>query len=133
MSKFRNLFVGLTAAAVSGCILLSAAEVAVPDSAAVGFGSGNIYEYEVRSNRHTQYVDATGAVAFFTTDGYEEKLSNDILSLYYSSEEESIRVLDKRTGYIWGCADEENNSDLNNKWEARANSVCYISYFDRKD
>ena len=133
MSKCRNISAGLTAAVISACVLLSSAAGPSSGSADDGFGSGNIYEYEVLSNRHTQYVEAGRAVSYLTTEGYEEKLSGSAISLFYSSEEETIRVLDKRTGYIWGCVDENSESGLNKKWKSRANSVCYITYFDRKN
>lgn len=85
---------------------------------------------EAASSRHTSYVPRQEAVCLLTTDGYEKKLDNGILSLWYQEASESIRVVDNRTGYVWGCVEENEDLELNSKWTARANSLCYITYYD---
>ena len=97
------------------------------------YNSGMITEYEVSSNRHTKFVLHDTVVSLLTTDGFEQKMESDILSLWYNSDEESIRVVDKRSGYIWGCVDSSKETGLNKKWSESANSICYISYFNNKN
>lgn len=85
---------------------------------------------EADSSRHTSYVPPQEAVCLLTTDGFEKKLDNGILSLWYQESSQSIRIADNRTGYVWGCVEESEELDLNSKWKARANSLCYITYYD---
>ena len=120
------------------CLLLLAAPVlsvqaqetagAHGAAAAEEEGSSDRIWQEVSSNRHTQYVPQKEAESLLTTDGYEKKLDNGILSVWYEEKTQSIRVEDARTGYVWGCSPEDEAYGLNKGWRARANSLCYITY-----
>ena len=122
------------------CLLLLAAPVlsaqaqetagAHGAAAAEEEGSSDRIWQEVSSNRHTQYVPQEEAESLLTTDGYEKKLDNGILSVWYEEKTQSIRVEDARTGYVWGCSLEDEAYGLNKGWRARANSLCYITYYD---
>lgn len=94
----------------------------VPDSSAL----------ENTSNRHAHPESEAPAVASLSTDGYELKLQNDTLELWYRADVCGIRVRDKRSGYVWGSVDSDEAEGLNKKWNAMANSVCTLEYLDQK-
>lgn len=84
------------------------------------------------TNRHTQYSEVQEAACLLTTDGFEEKLNNGTLSIWYNKDMEALRIIDLRSGYIWGCIDDKDEYGLNKKWTSRATSMLYITYFDLK-
>lgn len=94
------------------------------------YGTADTSKYEVLTNRHTQYVEAKEAACLLMTEGFEEKLNNGTLSVWYHEDMEALRVVDLRSGYIWGCIDDKDEYNLNKKWTARATSMLYITYFD---
>lgn len=94
------------------------------------YGKADTSQYEVLTNRHTQYTQEKEAACLLTTDGFEEKLNNGTLSVWYSEDMEALRIVDLRSGYIWGCIDDKEGYGLNKKWTARATSMCYITYFN---
>lgn len=89
--------------------------IAVITVQAAGRGSGTVISYqtedtsryEVLTNRHTQYVEAKEAENLLSTEGFEEKLNNGMLSVWYREETEALRVIDLRSGYVWGCIDDK--------------------------
>lgn len=95
-----------------------------------GYGTGDTGKYEVLTNRHTQYVESTEAACLLTTEGFEEKLNNGTLSVWYNNEMEALRIVDLRNGYVWGCIDDKEEYGLNKKWTNRATSLCYITYYN---
>lgn len=95
--------------------------------------TGNSVLYEMGSNRHTQYIENTAVTCLITTDGFEPKLENDLISVWYRKESASLRVVDKRTGYVWGCTASDHPENLNKSWSATANSICTVRYFDKKN
>jgi len=94
------------------------------------YGVADTSKYEVLSNRHTQYVEAQEAVCQLTTEGFVEKMNNGTLSVWYNKSMEALRIVDLRSGYVWGCIDDKEEYELNKKWTQRATSMLYISYFD---
>lgn len=101
-----------------------------PKEEGAGYETGDTGKYEVLTNRHTQYVEGKEAECLLTTEGFEEKLNNGILSVWYSEEIEGLRIVDLRSGYVWGCIDNKEGYGLNKKWTTRATSLCYITYFN---
>ncbi len=94
--------------------------------------AGDTGKFEVLTNRHTQYVKAQEVISTLTTDGFEEKMNNGTLAVWYSEDMEAIRIVDLRSGYVWGCIDDKDEYKLNKKWTARATSMCYITYFNHE-
>lgn len=86
---------------------------------------------EVATNRHTRYTEAAVLSGErLTTEGFEKKLENDTMELWLSEEIASIRVVDKKSGYIWGALPEAAQEDLNDYWVAIGNSMLTIEYYD---
>lgn len=96
------------------------------------YGSEKTSQYEVLTNRHTQYVKVEEAKCRLTTQGFEEKLNNGTLSVWYNKDMEALRMVDLRSGYVWGCIDDKEEYGLNKKWTSRATSMLYITYFNLK-
>lgn len=94
------------------------------------YGMADTSKYEVSTNRHTQYVEVQKAENLLTTAGFEEKLNNAILSVWYNEDMEALRIVDLRSGYVWGCIDDKEEYNLNKKWTQRATSMLYITYFN---
>lgn len=100
------------------------------DKTASAYQKTDTSRYEVLTNRHTQYVEAKEAENLLTTEGFEEKLNNGTLAVWYGKEQEALRIVDQRSGYVWGCIDDRDEYGLNKKWTGRATSMCYITYFN---
>lgn len=94
------------------------------------YGTSDTSFYEVMTNRHTQYVEAQEAANLLSTEGFEEKLNNGTLSVWYHEDMEALRIVDLRSGYVWGCIDDKDEYGLNKKWTDRASSMLYITYFN---
>lgn len=94
------------------------------------YGMADTSKYEVSTNRHTQYVEVQKAENLLSTAGFEEKLNNGILSVWYNEDMEALRIVDLRSGYVWGCIDDKEEYNLNKKWTQRATSMLYITYFN---
>ena len=62
--------------------------------------------------------------------GFEKKCENDYLEIWFKEDIASIRVVDKRSGYVWGSLEEDTHEDLNDSLAAMANSICTIEYYD---
>lgn len=87
---------------------------------------------ENSSNRHAQPESELQTVSTLTTEGYELKLENSTLEVWYREEVCGIRVRDKASGYIWGSIAEDKVEGLNNKWCAMANALCTVEILDGK-
>ena len=117
------------------CLLLAgsailASEESAGDKKTQAYGTEDTSRYEVQTNRHTRYVEPEEAACLLTTEGFEEKLNNGTISVWYGKETEALRIVDLRSGYIWGCIDDNEMYALNKKWSQRAMSMLYISYFN---
>jgi len=127
--KFKKVIILVASLLFVGSVIISGAERAT-NTTLPSYGSGDTTMYEVQTNRHTQYVKNEAAVCRLTTEGFEEKINNGTLSVWYNEDMEALRVVDLRSGYIWGCIDDLDEYGLNKKWTKRATSMCYITYFD---
>ncbi len=131
--KINKIVVTLLLASViimAGIALVSGAADSKKEQSKIAYGTGDTGKYEVLTNRHTQYVEAETAICQLTTEGFEEKMNNGTLSVWYQEDMQALRIVDLRTGYVWGCIDDKDEYKLNKKWTARATSLCYINYFN---
>lgn len=88
--------------------------------------------YSDSSNLYTHMNDTSkaGTLEGMTLEGYELIGENQQLALYLREESASIRVVDKKSGYIWGALRQDKPDDLNKTWSAFANSIVSIMYYD---
>ncbi len=93
---------------------------------------GEVDIQQLSSNRFTQLdSNSDKPLMNYGLEGYKFVCENENLALYIDEEIASIRVVDKKSGYVWGALEEKDPEDLNNTWGAFANSVVSISYMDR--
>ena len=89
---------------------------------------------ETRTNRYTQYHEAAKlSGCHLTKEGFEKKLENDKLELWLREEIDSIRVVDKQSGYIWGELEKDTDDDLNDYYNSMANSILTLEYYDQEN
>lgn len=119
------------------CISLSAfafkAEKAESDSSGYKM-SDYAVDLEAASTRHTMGSLETQTVSsFITNDGFEKKIENESVEIWFREKTASIHILDKRTGYIWGELSEDKPDNMSKTWSAFANSMCTVEYYDAND
>jgi len=86
------------------------------------------------SNRFTRTETLVAVKSPFALDGYSKITENEILELWVNLENTSLRVVDKRTGYIWGDVidDTEAYNEMNDTYKSIAKSVVMLEYFDER-
>ena len=89
-----------------------------------------IADLEVHSARHTRTEDYAEAVAQLTTEEYELLMEDDLLAVYLREENASIRVVDKRSGYVFGGI--PNDEGMNKTWASFGNGILAIDCVDAK-
>lgn len=99
-------------------------EFTVPDTSLV----------EINTNRYT-HVDSDGEKISNRLDleGFQKEMENEILEIWFNEKLATLRIVDKRSGYIWGFVGSEKPDNLNKSWYAMANSILTIDYYDKKD
>ncbi len=88
---------------------------------------------EVASNRHTQMDEGGEVQPFLDTEGFELAAESDTAQLYLNKEYHTLRLLDKRTGYVWGAIPLTDARNLNASWKSYAASIVAIECFDKKN
>ena len=89
---------------------------------------------EISSGRHTQYHETAQTVESpYTLEGYTLRLESDTLQVWVMEDTAKLRIVDRRSGYIWGLREDEKPSTLNKSWYAMASSLCALDYYDEKD
>jgi len=93
---------------------------------------GEVDIAQLSSNRFTQLDSSTQKpLPSYGLDGYKLVCENENLALYIDEEIASIRVADKKSGYVWGALTEKDPENLNKTWTSFAQSVVSISYMDK--
>lgn len=87
---------------------------------------------DINSCRYTQPDRYSGKTVNYLSDlsGFELKMENSNLAVYFCESEKGIRVVNRKNGYVWGALKESDPEDLNEKWSRMANSLLTIEYFD---
>ncbi len=86
---------------------------------------------ETSTNRYAQMSQAAQlAGCLLTTDGFTKVVENDSYELWFREEIDSIRIVDKQSGYIWGELTGDTVEKLNEFWSVMANSILTIEYYD---
>lgn len=122
----------------AGGILVVAAltfACAAQPSAEVGRGSKpflppDTTTAEIGSNRHTHAESGETVANVLTTEGFQKKLENNALEIWFRDATAGIRVVDKRSGYVWGTLADDRDSELNDRWNTMAQSLVTLEYFD---
>ncbi len=85
---------------------------------------------EFGSNRYTQALHPSEPLEGYDLEGYTLLLENESLAVYWRAQVGGLRVMDKRSGYVWGTMKEDKPEDLNQMWADIANSMVVIEVFD---
>jgi hypothetical protein len=87
------------------------------------------------SNQFTQPEKESKSVEVDTSmTNFEQVAENDKLKLYVNRDSLALKIIDKRTGYIWNSGLAENREyKLNDRWRNMANSAVTITYIDDKN
>ncbi len=92
---------------------------------------GNVEVEQLSSNRFTQLEpESTKPLPEYTLEGYTQVAENEYLALYVKEDISSIRVLNKKSGFVWGALENEDPENLNQTWASFAQSVVSIAYMD---
>ncbi|TDL79111.1 DUF5696 domain-containing protein [Peribacillus frigoritolerans] len=68
-----------------------------------------------------------------TVEGFEKAAENEYLILYVNEDSLALKILDKKTNYIWNSGiDQVEGVRLNKTWEQMAQSAVTIEYSDRR-
>lgn len=127
VSKIKVLV--LVLAAVMVCTSLS---VFSSKDAAQSFDDSAIEmnAVEIQSNRYTKATPDVPAKNRLSLDGYEKKMDSSAIEIWFNSDLNAIRIVDKANGYVWGALPEEKGENLNTGWSNFANSLCSIEYYN---
>ncbi len=126
INKIKGIAVFLAfLAAVSSVSALTGKETAAPGAAETEMNA-----VEIRSNRYAKVTPTEAAANRLSLEGYEKKLENNTLEVWFAEDNDSLRIVDKANGYIWGGLPGEKGIGLNEGWSNFANSVCSIEYFN---
>jgi hypothetical protein len=89
---------------------------------------------EIASNRHVQpYGEVKTVTSALDTDGFELVARTDVAELWLSEAYHTIRVVDLRTGYVWGAIPLEGARNLNASWRSYAGSIVSIEVYDSRN
>lgn len=93
--------------------------------------AGGYSQSEIRSGRHAQYQpEAETVQSVYTVEGYTLRMESDVLQVWVQEDTSRIRIVDKRSGYVWGLCEDEKPNGLNKSWFARASALCAMDYYD---
>ena len=103
MGSTSKLLAGVAAAALlCGSVVLGDNPVAGDD---IGYDLPNVIaNLEVHSARHSRVEDFAESLAALSTDGYTLLIEDNAVAVYFNEENASIRVMDKKSGYVWGLS-----------------------------
>ncbi len=129
MGSTSKILAGIAAAALlCGSVVLGDSDVAGND---IGYDlPGVIANLEVHSARHSRVEDFAESLRALSTDGYELLVEDNAAAVYLNKENASIRVMDKKSGYVWGGL--ENNEGMNKTWTSVGNGIVAIDFIDSK-
>ncbi len=89
---------------------------------------------ETSTNRYTQASTAAQlAGCLLNTEGFQKVVENDSMELWFCEEIDSVRIVDKKSGYVWGELTGDTVESLNEYWTVMANSILTIEYYDENN
>lgn len=89
---------------------------------------------EITSNRHVQSSwNTTTVESFLDTEGFRLVSQTDAAELWLSEAYHTLRLVDRRTGYVWGAIPLEDARNLNKSWRSYGSSIVSIECYDTKN
>ena len=88
---------------------------------------------EAQSNRHVHPFSEQRVDGIFTdTDGFTLITRTDEVELWLGEQWDTLRIRNRKTGYIWGALPVEKAEGLNRTWNSYGNSIAAIECFDEQ-
>ncbi len=86
------------------------------------------------SNRFTKPETYKTTTTKFSTDNYVKVAENENIELFINPETTSLRVVDRRTNYVWGDVLENEAAylKLNDSWKAISKSLLMIEFYNER-
>lgn len=85
---------------------------------------------EANSNRQVHPFSTEESESRFDLEGFEKAAESAETELWLNKEWNTIRLKNKRTGYIWGALPVQEAEGLNKTWNSYGNSIAAIECFD---
>ncbi|MFB1051001.1 DUF5696 domain-containing protein [Paraliobacillus sp. JSM ZJ581] len=133
MYKKWLLILLVTVMAISGVVTIFAEENSKAGDLVVESElMDNTLRYQ--SNQYTQPEPEIGLIEQdVSLEGFDQVVENDVADLYVNKESLALKIVDKRTGYVWSSGlDEKEQYNLNDTWTNLAQSAITIEYLDDK-
>ncbi len=113
-------------------LLIVVTSAAVPDKekGMISVASTDNPFSSIHSARYTHMQDTALNTRRIELHDFQLKAENSALALYVNEENAALRVLNKKSGYIWGAISDEEAAEMNDLWLAFANSILSIEYLD---
>lgn len=127
----RSKIIGVVALILALAVTISAAaydrskpDFVLPDSSGL----------DIYSCRYTGIEPENPKILNLLSDlsGFELKMENKYLAVYYREANKGLRILNKSNGYVWGGLSEDEPENMNTTWSLMANSILTIDYFDEQ-
>lgn len=83
-----------------------------------------------QSNRFTHMQDTKIDTVKYDLNGFKLVGENANLAFYIRESDTSIRILNKKNGYVWGALTDEESHEMNETWAAFADSLVSIEYLN---
>lgn len=146
--SFRKKWSTLALCVLAGVIALGSVLCLLPKPGASGLSASgqsrtagdhshtawDFSDSEIHSGRHTQYHETAQTVESpYTVNGYTLRLESDTLQVWVMEGTAKLRIVDRRSGYVWGTREDEKPDTLNKSWYAMASSLCALDYYDEKN
>jgi len=85
---------------------------------------------ELQSNRHAKVPDLTEVTSQFDLSGLVKIAETSKIELWFAEAKDTVRFVNKDTGYIWGTLPLEDARDLNQSWKDYGSSLVGIECYD---
>lgn len=86
---------------------------------------------EANSNRQVHPFSTGESESQFGLEGFEKAAESAETELWLNKEWNTIRLKNKRTGYVWGALPVQDAEGLNKTWNSYGNSIAAIECFDK--
>ena len=86
---------------------------------------------EANSNRQIHPCGSEPVESRFDLEGFEKAAESAQLELWLNRQYGALRVVNRESGYIWGCLPLEEAEGLNSTWNCYGNSLAAIECFDK--
>ncbi len=88
---------------------------------------------ELLSNRHVHPFNTKEVKSVLDIENFDKIAESEKVALYFNREGDTLRLLNKKTGYVWGALPLTDARNLNKSWSDYGASIIGITCFDKKN